>query len=62
MKYLLLIPLILFFSVFKKDNVSIISNYKSTEESFCNPNMSISIKKNSKTNNYYFDIIRKIRK
>ncbi|WP_156172917.1 hypothetical protein [Chryseobacterium lactis] len=62
MKYLLLIPLIFFFSVNKKDNVSIIGNYRSTEESLCNPNMSINIKKNNKTNNYYFTIYKKNKK
>lgn len=62
MKYLLLIPLILFFSIYKKDNASISGNYKSTQESFCNPNMIINIKKNSNSNNYYFIIYKNNKK
>ncbi|MCD1115993.1 hypothetical protein [Chryseobacterium turcicum] len=58
MKYLFIIPLMLFFSMYEKDNTSIVGNYKSTKESYCNPNMIINIKKNLKTNNYYFTIYK----
>ncbi|MEN4761805.1 hypothetical protein ABEG63_15845 [Chryseobacterium sp. C39-AII1] len=54
MKYLLLIPAF-FLLNFEKDN-SVTGLYKTTEDSFCNPKMSINIKKNQK--GYYFTIYR----
>lgn len=54
MKYLLLIT-VFFLLNFEKDN-SVTGLYKTTEDSFCNPKMSINIKKNQK--GYYFTIYR----
>ncbi len=54
MRYFLLIPILF---LFKNERISLISgNYKSTEDSYCNPQMIIYIKKDMKTSNYSFDI------
>jgi len=60
MKYLLLIPLLFLFKNERNDLVP--GNYKSTEDSYCNPQMIIYIKKYTKTGNFSFDIYRSNKK
>ena len=50
------------FSLYEKDKNSIVGTYKSTKESFCNPKMTINIKKSSKQNIYYFAIYKNNKK
>lgn len=60
MKYLLLIPLLFLFKNEKNDLLP--GNYKSTEDSYCNPQMIIYIKNDTKTSNFSFDIYRSNKK